>query len=244
MSTVELAARPQWQALQRHAAQIGHRHLREFFADDPKRGERFSAEAAGLYLDYAKQRVDAETIGLLDALAQACGLPQRIAAMFRGDAINTSEDRPALHVALRAPRGAKILVRGHDVVPDVHAVLDRMAALGAWTQAQVHDARIESVAARSLQPPLAAALLAERLHAEQPGARRIATTIDAGLQHALEGRVTDYLARLPERTSAALLVVDNATLEARAYVGSAAFGPSVRMPLVPGCAVRYALTLL
>jgi penicillin-binding protein 1C len=108
-------------------------------------------------------------------------------------------------------------------------VLDRMAALGAWTQAQVHDARIESVAARSLQPPLAAALLAERLHAEQPAARRIATTIDAGLQHALEGRVTDYLARLPERTSAALLVVDNATLEARAYVGSAAFGDEARL---------------
>jgi len=108
-------------------------------------------------------------------------------------------------------------------------VLARMAQLGAWTQADVHDAMIESVAARALQPPLSAALLAERLHAAHPRQRRIVTTIDAGLQHALEARVGDYLARLPERTSAALLVVDNASLEARAYVGSAAFGDERRL---------------
>jgi len=108
-------------------------------------------------------------------------------------------------------------------------VLDRMAELGAWTEAQVHDARIESVAARALQPPLSAALLAERLHEERPNARRITTTIDAELQRALEARVGDYLARLPERTSAALLVVDNTTLEARAYVGSAIFGDEARL---------------
>jgi len=108
-------------------------------------------------------------------------------------------------------------------------VLDRMAELGAWTPAEVHDARIESVAARALQPPLAAALLAERLHEEHPLDRRIATTIDAELQRALEARVGDYLMRLPERTSAALLVVDNATLEARAYVGSAVFGDQARL---------------
>ncbi|HJT98259.1 MAG TPA: penicillin-binding protein 1C, partial [Rhodanobacteraceae bacterium] len=108
-------------------------------------------------------------------------------------------------------------------------VLDRMAELGAWTQAEVHDARIESVAARALQPPLSAALLAERLREERPTARRITTTIDAELQRALEARVGDYLARLPERTSAALLVVDNATLEARAYVGSAVFGDEARL---------------
>ncbi len=108
-------------------------------------------------------------------------------------------------------------------------VLSRMAALGTWTSAEVHDAMIESVAARSLQPPLSAALLAERLRAEHPRQRRIETTIDAGLQHALEARVTDYLARLPERTSAAVLLVDNATLEARAYVGSAAFGDAQRL---------------
>jgi glucose-6-phosphate isomerase len=131
VSTAGLTARPQWQALQEHAAQMGGRHLRQLFADDPQRAGRYTAEAAGLYLDYAKQRIDTETIGLLDALAQACGLPQRIAAMFRGDAINTSENRPALHVALRAPKGEKVLVRGHDVVPEVHAVLDRMAAFSA-----------------------------------------------------------------------------------------------------------------
>jgi penicillin-binding protein 1C len=108
-------------------------------------------------------------------------------------------------------------------------VLARMADLGVWTAAEVHDAMIESVAARALQSPLSAALLAERLHAERPAERRITTTIDAELQHALEARVTDYLARLPERTSAALLVVDNATLEARAYVGSAAFGDEQRL---------------
>jgi penicillin-binding protein 1C len=122
--------------------------------------------------------------------------------------------------------------------PDRHAdaaraardkVLDRMAELGAWSPDAVRDARIESVAARTLHAPLSAALLAERLHEEHPEQRRIATTIDAELQRALEARVTDYLARLPERTSAALLVVDNATLEARAYVGSAEFGDEARL---------------
>lgn len=120
----------------------------------------------------------------------------------------------------RNPEGAR---RARD------KVLSRMAALGRWSQAEVHDARIESVAARSLQPPLSAALLAERLRAERPRQRRIETTIDAALQRALEARVTDYLARLPERTSAAVLLVDNATLEARAYVGSAAFGDGQRL---------------
>jgi len=108
-------------------------------------------------------------------------------------------------------------------------VLARMADLGVWSAAEVHDAMVESVAARALQPPLSAALLAERLHADRPTQRRITTTIDAELQHSLEARVTDYLARLPERTSAALLVVDNASLEARAYVGSAEFGDEQRL---------------
>jgi len=108
-------------------------------------------------------------------------------------------------------------------------VLDRMQQLGVWTPAEIHDAAIESVAARALQPPLSAALLAERLHEERPQARRITTTIDAGLQRALESRVGDYLARLPERTSAAVLLVENSTLEARAYVGSAAFGDESRL---------------
>ncbi|MBS0569726.1 MAG: penicillin-binding protein 1C [Proteobacteria bacterium] len=108
-------------------------------------------------------------------------------------------------------------------------VLARMAALHVWSVASVRDARIESVAARELQSPLHAALLAERLHEAQPHARRITTTIDADLQRALEARVADYLGHLPARTSAALLVVDNATLEARAYIGSGAFGDEARL---------------
>ena len=108
-------------------------------------------------------------------------------------------------------------------------VLDRMATLGVWSKAQVEDARIEAVVARTLQPPLSAALLADRLRQAHPRARRIATTIDIALQRALEARVRDYLVRLPERTSAALLVVDNEDLSALAYVGSATFGDEARL---------------
>jgi glucose-6-phosphate isomerase len=138
MSEPRLTRLPPWQALQRHADAIGHKHLRELFAADPHRGERLVAEEVGLYLDYSKQRVDADTLHLLRELAAACRLPQRIAAMFRGERINTTENRAVLHVALRAPADEKILVDGHDVVADVHDVLDRMAAFservrsGAW----------------------------------------------------------------------------------------------------------------
>ena len=138
-SSISLTRRPQWHALQEHAGQLGRRHLRELFAADPARGERLHAEAVGLYLDYSKQRVTDETLRLLRELASACGLNERIAAMFRGDKINTTEDRAVLHVALRAPTSAHIDVDGKNVVPEVHAVLDRMAAFcervrsGAWT---------------------------------------------------------------------------------------------------------------
>lgn len=138
MNQPALTAHPQWHALKQHFAQIGAQHLREMFSADPRRGERLTADAVGLHLDYSKQRIDDETLRLLWALAEACGLPQRIEAMFSGERINTTEDRAVLHVALRAPRGESIRVDGHDVVPDVHAVLDRMAAFseqvrsGAW----------------------------------------------------------------------------------------------------------------
>lgn len=128
MSPVSLTTRPQWQALKEHFAQIGTTHLRQLFADDPSRGQTLTAEAVGLYLDYSKQRVSTDTMQLLCGLAQACDLPQKIEAMFSGQKINTTENRAVLHVALRAPRTEKILVDGHDVVPDVHDVLDRMAA--------------------------------------------------------------------------------------------------------------------
>jgi len=123
-----LTARPEWKALQRHALTMRRRHLRELFAADADRGEDFALDAAGLYFDYAKQRVDAQTLKLLLRLADACGVRERCEAMFSGERINTSEDRAVLHVALRAPKRERIVVDGRDVVADVHAVLDRMAA--------------------------------------------------------------------------------------------------------------------
>jgi len=124
----ELTSSPAWQALTTHHEQIRNQHLRELFASDPGRGERLCAEAAGWYLDYSKQRITDDTLRLLLQLAQQCGMSERIAAMFRGDAINTTEHRAALHTALRAPEGTQILVDSVDVVPEVHAVLRRMAA--------------------------------------------------------------------------------------------------------------------
>jgi len=131
--------RPAWQALAAHYASARALTLRELFAADPARGRRLAVEAAGIYLDYSKNRVTDETLALLLQLAAECGLRERIDAMFRGDKVNVSENRAALHVALRAPRRATIVVDGEDVVPGVHAVLDRMAAFadlvrsGAWT---------------------------------------------------------------------------------------------------------------
>src|SRR5262250_3198594 len=126
-ATLPLTSRQSWKALQAHRNDIGERHLRALFAADPTRGERLTAEAAGIYLDYSKNRITDETITLLCRLAEECGLRGRIDAMFRGDKINVTENRAVLHVALRAPRTASILVDGVDVVPEVHAVLDKMS---------------------------------------------------------------------------------------------------------------------
>jgi glucose-6-phosphate isomerase len=123
-----LAQRPAWKSLQLHFAAIKDEHLRKFFADDPKRGERMTLEAIGLFLDYSKNRITDETIKLLVDLAHESGLEEHRAAMFRGDKINVTEKRAVLHVALRAPKGEVIKVDGVDVVPDVHAVLDKMTA--------------------------------------------------------------------------------------------------------------------
>ena len=123
-STPSLTRRPEWTALADHYAKIRDTHLRTLFAEDPRRGERLTAEGANLYLDYSKNRVTDETLGLLVRLADAVGLRGRIDAMFRGDKINITERRAVLHVALRAPRGQSIVVDGADVVPEVHAVLD------------------------------------------------------------------------------------------------------------------------
>ena len=116
-----------WRALQDHYEAIRSRHLRDLFAHDPKRGERMTVEAAGVFLDYSKNRIDEETLRLLVALAKQSGLRERIEAMFRGEKINVTENRAVLHVALRAPKGASIAVDGENVVPEVHAVLDKMA---------------------------------------------------------------------------------------------------------------------
>jgi glucose-6-phosphate isomerase len=126
--SIELMAHPAWKALQTHYETIRHRHLRQLFADDPGRGERLTAEAAGLYLDYSKNRVTDETMQLLIGLAEACGLRDRIDGMFNGETINVTEKRAVLHTALRAPATERIVVDGVDVVPEVHAVLNRMAA--------------------------------------------------------------------------------------------------------------------
>jgi len=116
-----------WQALEDHQRAMRDRHLRKMFADDPAHGERMTAQAAGVFLDYSKNRIDDETLRLLIELAEQSGLRGQIDAMFRGEKINVTEDRAVLHVALRAPRGASILVDGKNVVPEVHAVLDKMA---------------------------------------------------------------------------------------------------------------------
>ena len=116
-----------WKALIAHQEKICDLHLRKLFADDRARGERMTVEAVGLYLDYSKNRVTDETLKLLVQLADECGLRERIDAMFRGDKINVTENRAVLHVALRAPKGASIVVDGENVVPQVHAVLDKMA---------------------------------------------------------------------------------------------------------------------
>src|SRR5437660_4962553 len=122
-----LTKRKAWKALQTHYKTVRELHLRNLFADDPKRGERMTAEAVGLFLDYSKNRITGETLKLLIELAEESGLRSRIDAMFRGEKINTTEKRAVLHVALRAPKGASIVVDGKNVVPAVHDVLDKIA---------------------------------------------------------------------------------------------------------------------
>ena len=134
-----LTHRPAWKALEAHYQKIRDQHLRRLFADDPNRGERFALEALGIYLDYSKNRVTDETIQLLLELAESSELHERIDAMFKGEKINITENRAVLHIALRTPRDQAIIVDGVNVVPEVHAVLDKMAHFsnrirsGAWT---------------------------------------------------------------------------------------------------------------
>ena len=137
-SIIPITERPTWRTLEAHYQDVRKMHLRDLFATDPKRGERFTAEAVGIYLDYSKNRITTETLDLLFQLAEESGLRARINAMFQGEKINVTEDRAVLHVALRAPRGAYMAVDGQNVVPRVHAVLDKMfdfcnrVRSGAW----------------------------------------------------------------------------------------------------------------
>lgn len=124
---MHLTEQPAWKALESHRAALGDTHLRQLFADDPGRAGRFSLEASGVFLDYSKNRITDETVDLLIKLAETCGLRERIDAMFRGDKINTTEGRAVLHVALRAKPNQSIVVDGHNVVPEVHAVLEKMS---------------------------------------------------------------------------------------------------------------------
>ncbi len=168
MGAIALRERSAWRALEAHHAAIRDVHLRDLFATDPGRGERLTLGAAGLFLDHSKNRVTDETIRLLVALAEECGLHARIDAMFRGDRINVTEDRAALHVALRAPRGSRIMVQGRDVVADVHEVLDRMAAFagavrdGAWrghTGAEIRNVVNIGIGGSDLGPVMASEAL-------------------------------------------------------------------------------------
>src|SRR6516225_4453047 len=137
-ATSPTTKRPAWKALEAHYDKVRKLHLRQLFADDRMRGERMATEAEGIYLDYSKNRITDETLKLLLQLAEASGLRARIDAMFQGEKINITEKRAVLHVALRAPKSASIVVDGKNVVPEVHAVLDRMADFcnrvrsGAW----------------------------------------------------------------------------------------------------------------
>ena len=139
MSTTPLVQRAAWKALDAHFAKMQGVHLRNLFSEDPKRGERLTAEALGVFIDYSKNRITDETIRLLLELAESSGLRERIDAMFRGEKINITEQRPVLHIALRAPKDDVIVVDGENVVQEVHAVLDKMADFsnrvrsGAWT---------------------------------------------------------------------------------------------------------------
>ena len=131
MPPAPLTDRPAWKALEKHFKEVQSLHLRQLFKDDPNRAARFTAEAVGVYLDYSKNRITADTLPLLVQLAKESGLGERIEAMFRGEKINVTERRAVLHVALRAPQGATIEVDGKNIVPEVHAVLDKMSDFSA-----------------------------------------------------------------------------------------------------------------
>ncbi|MGH2852954.1 MAG: glucose-6-phosphate isomerase [Solirubrobacteraceae bacterium] len=185
-STKPLRERPAWAALASHHKAIEGTHLRELFVQDPERGERLTAEGAGLYLDYSKNRVTDETLGLLRTLAEQSGLAGRIEAMFKGERINVSEDRAVLHVALRMPKGASVVVEGVDVVRQVHEVLGRMADFaervrgGEWrghTGKQIRNVVNIGIGGSDLGPVMAYEAL--RHYSRREMAFRFVSNVDA-----------------------------------------------------------------
>jgi len=181
-----LTRRPAWKALAAHYKAVRQLHLRQLFADDPGRGERLTLDAAGLYLDYSKNRITDETLRLLVQLAEESGLRGRIEAMFRGEKINVTEKRAVLHVALRAPRGSSVTVGGEDAVPRVHAVLDRMADFsnrvrsGEWkgyTGRRIRNVVNIGIGGSDLGPVMACEAL--RHYADRNMSFRFVSNIDA-----------------------------------------------------------------
>jgi glucose-6-phosphate isomerase len=214
--------RPAWKALAAHQKLIRNRHLRELFAADPGRGTRLTAEAAGLYLDYSKNRITDETVKLLTRLAEESGLRARIDAMFRGDRINVTEDRAVLHVALRAPRDSIIMVDGANVVPEVHAVLDRMAEFavrvrnGSWkghTGKRIRNVINIGIGGSDLGPAMACQAL--RHYSERSMIFRFVSNIDG----------TDFLEATRDLDPAETLFIVSSktftTLETMTNAGSA-----------------------
>ncbi|HYT30645.1 MAG TPA: glucose-6-phosphate isomerase [Actinomycetota bacterium] len=176
---------PEWEALEKHAASMRHVHLRSLFADDPARGETLTFEAEHLFLDYSKNRITAETVRLLVALAERAGLRDRIEAMFTGQRINATEDRAVLHVALRAPRDERIVVDGQDVVPEVHAVLDRMASFSdrvrsgdwkGWTGQRIRAVVNIGIGGSDLGPAMAYEALKD--HSDRSMVFRFVSNVD------------------------------------------------------------------
>ena len=181
-----LTARPAWEALVAHHATIGRTHLRELFAADAHRGDRYTLEAAGLYLDYSKNRITDDTLKLLAALADECGVRERTAAMFRGEAINVTENRSVLHIALRAPPTQTLVVDGVDIVAEVHAVLERMAAFaedvrsGRWrghTGKRIRNVINIGIGGSDLGPVMAYEAL--RYYSQRDLTMRFVSNIDA-----------------------------------------------------------------
>jgi len=215
-----LKQRRSFQALQAHHEAIKDRHLRELFAEDPRRGERLTAEASGLYLDYSKNRVTDETMRLLVELARESGVQERRDAMFRGERINVSEDRSVLHVALRMPAGSSLIVDGVDVVAEVHAVLDRMSAFaervraGAWkghTGAPIRNIVNIGIGGSDLGPVMAYEAL--RAYSRRDLTFRFVSNVDATdfVEATRDLRAEETLFIVSSKTFATLETLTNAT---------------------------------